>query len=485
MPNKIKQIFNITSKQFMSGISPSAHLDQNGLFFKALGINPFINPFPNSVDVGLLQVSGNPTDITGGVVVDSILAGTTKITASAVGNLYMVGSGGNFYNKDLSNENAPTNLRSGGSTITTPANGLEIFRPNTTAANTEFLYYWQTTQIGRWDLTSSHPSGWVDNQFTGLESTTYHPTHFFQGDVYYGNKSFIGKIYSNEGVATNNLIALDFPADFITTCLSDDGTYLIAGISKDLGSLTLQGTTKVVFWDTISLSPTKEWVIPDFGINALKRFGNGHLAFCGRGLWYFSFDTKPTKIRTLGTSNSIAYGYPNAVDILNDAALWGGDALVASFGKFAPEASNAYLEPIKLPSGTVIFVNSSARVNRVYIGTTEPKFYTHTLSDGGGTTTTFPETVYLDLGDEVNITRMDILLGEPLATGDRFTLRTQTDEDNSASDYGSLSFDTDGAKRKIKLFKELKANQLKLLFNFETGNVKIKAIKGYGYSNPY
>ncbi|MBI5573492.1 MAG: hypothetical protein HY919_02930 [Elusimicrobia bacterium] len=478
---KIKLLLKLAAKDFFNGISAGAHYG-NGILFKGGGINLFVDPFYQSVNTGLLQMSANPTDISGGVIADVILAGDSRVLGSTLGNLYMIGDGGNMYDKNLANNGAPTALRPG-STIANPANGLKIYQ---SLEGLKYLYYFRTTKIGRWNFDG--PSGeFIDDWATGLTNTTEHPAHFFFGDVYFGNGDALGKIYSISGSgATVNSTVLTFPLDFLNTCLNDDGTFLVAAITKNLGDLTLRGENKILYWDTVSARHNKEWTIPDFTITAIKKFGNGHIAFCGRGMWYFDFYTKPVKIRTLGVEDAPRYGYPFAADVINNAVLFGGGSnFISSYGKFIPEISNAYFQPIINFTGSVSFIDAISKVNSVFIGTVSNKLYYWSLSGSGGTSASYPETVYFDLDDETNITRIDILLGEPLATGDRFTLQYQGDEDSAAADYGSFEFDTHGAVKKIRLNKEIQTNQLKLLFNFQTGNVKIKTLKVYGFVKPY
>lgn len=479
----MKKILSLGIKEWFSGITSSSHLN-NGLFFKAKGINPFVNPFPDSSQVGILQTSKDPTDITGGVVVDSILAGASRVTGANAGNLYMVGNAGHLYDKSLANDSAPSELRPS-TTISSPANGLEIYQSND---GDKFLYYFRTTKIGRWDFDG--PTGlFVDDWDTGLASTPYHPTIFFKGDVYFGNLNAIGKIYSVLGSgASTASTSLLFPADFTTTCLSDDGNYLIAGITKNLGDNTLRADTRIIFWDTVSQNFNKEWYLPDYSINALVPFEGGHIAFCGRGIWYFGIANKPVKLFNVNTAAAVPYGYPSVADSLNDAVIWGGgDDFLSTYGKVTPDMERRYFQPFKGLTGSPTFVEATTRIDRVFVGTSTPKFYYYELSGSGSTTTTVPETIFIDLKGEHHIQKIDLMLAEPLAVGDSFTLQTQTDEDATAVDWATIAYDATMAanephKKRYELLKDggVISNQLKLLFNFYAGNVKIKNLDVYG-----
>lgn len=472
------KLFTISQEQITSGISASVHFKKKGFWWKATGINPYIDPVQESDESGILQTCPVPVDISSTVVVDNIIDGVSKVTGAIAGNLYMLGDSGHFYNKDLSNDNAPTDLRSG-TPITDPANSVVIYKPQ---GGTEYLYYWQKTQIGRWDLSGSHPTGWVDNQFTGLESTVYHPRHQFKDNIYYGNKDRIGMIYNSSGTATNNTNVLDFPSDYLTICLNDDGTYLVAGITKNTSSSILRSDTKVIFWDTFSPSWNKEWSIPDFGIIAIKKFGNGFLAICPRGLYYFDFYTKPRKLRRIFAR----FGATNATDIFNDSVLFGakGSGIVASYGKLMPEAeANVYIEPFSgFTGGDVSFIDSTVRSGRIYVGNYNGDFY-YIDTGTGGLTSIAPESVYIPLRDEYRINRLDFHLAEPLASTDACTVSLQRDEDTAAVQIREVSYANYPGWKTIPIDTSFVGDQVKFKFSFTGGNVKIKSIDVYGELN--
>ena len=52
----------------------------------------------------------------------------------------------------------------------------------------------------------------------------------------------------------------------------------------------------------------------------------------------------------------------------------------------------------------------------------------------------------------------------------------KSDEDTTASDFGTMSFTLDGAVRTKALYNGFKAENLKLYINLVAGNVKVKKI---------
>lgn len=490
----MQKLLSLGQKQWFSGISPSSQLQSSGLFVTARKINPFVDPFPNSTQTGILQTSSDPVDISGSFGgTDLILAGINRATGGGTGNLYLITAAGNIYDKDLSNDNAPVALRPG-STFTSPANGLDIYQ---STDGSKYLYYFRDTKIGRWDFDG--PSGtFVDDWDTGLTSnisggtSAYHPTHQFKGSVWFGNENAIGRIYSVSGSgATTATTTFLFPADFRVTCIDDDGDYLIAGITKNKGENTLASDTRVLFLDPVSLSQTyvKEWTINDFSINSLTKFENGLMAHCGQGIYYFNISSKPSKIKSLGVPEATRYGFNNSSDNYNETVIWGGGSdFISIYGKLLPEAQRAYLQPFGGLTGSPIYIEANTKTSRIYVGTASPKFYYYVTSTGGGTTTTVPETIYLDFGQEIHLQKIDFLLAEPLAggdPGDHLTLQIKTDEDNVAQTWATLDYDSNEINPRRKRYETfldggIISNQFKLLLNFTAGNIKIKEINLYG-----
>lgn len=480
----LKKLFTIAEDQIKSGISLSSHFSKSGLWFKARGIYPFVDPFPEGVNGGLLQTSGAPVDISSSVVVDIILAHVSRVTAANTGHMYMIGSNGHFYDKDLSNDNAPTDLRSG-TPITNPANGIITFKP---FGGTELLYYWQKTQIGTWDISGTYPTGWTDNAYTSLQSTDYHRPHMFGGKIYYTNLDRIGRLSDNgSGGVTHNSNVLSFPSDFVSTCLNDDGNYLVIGITKNKGDNLLRAETRILFWDgNTTTTWNKEWVIPDYNIISIVRFGNGFLAVCGRGLYYFDFNTRPQKIRIISSVHAPGYGKAQAADTFGDAILLGGGiGNISTFGKLIEEDKTVFRVPFAGDASyDISWVAPNVKVNRLYFANTNSKFYYIILSDKGSTSIT-PETVYIPLGAKYSIKRLDFALGDDLASGDVCGVSLKKDETSSDVAFPNISFTNHGAlpdPKTIKLMatQSIITDQVKLKFNFSAGNVKIKSITAYG-----
>jgi hypothetical protein len=93
------------------------------------------------------------------------------------------------------------------------------------------------------------------------------------------------------------------------------------------------------------------------------------------------------------------------------------------------------------------------------------------------------QTIYFPLTRKIQIRRIDVIFGEPLASGDSLNIDTKIDEDTAAVDFGSATFAADGAVRRKPIY-PIKGvtvdEQISFVINWVGGAVKIKTIKVYG-----
>lgn len=490
----MRRLLSLSTKQFLSGIAPNAHTETGGLFFKADGINPLYDAGGTaSVENGLLQAGPSPTDFTGGSVgaqvLDAIFAGEVSVIAG-VPYLLMMGAGGHFYLKAVGSgdviDRAVTNQ------IANPANGVTVWAP---AGGTKLCYYWQRTQIGTYDLTgNNHPaspdSHWVDNAYTGLDSTNIHPVHQFQGSIYYGNSSYVGALLDNgAGGVTSTVNVLDFPTSLKVTALSDDGTYLVIATTDNSSGYTTFAKNKIVFWDLHSSQWTREWEIRDPFIWAMTKIGNTAYAFGQYGVYEVSFGgVKKILSRLIGfgtlTDLALGYGSNRAATYNGQALMFATDTTVDTFGKLEPDMQNAYLKPFKIPAsaGTPTFVTADLDIGRVYVATDGNKLYAYDFNATTRSTGVSAQTVYIPMGAKAKIQELRVTFGEPLASGDSVGFQLKSDEDTAVLTKKSLTYTNDGAIRKGKLSMGdfTVDEQLSLVISFDGGAPKIKKIEVWG-----
>lgn len=477
-----KPIITITSKNFLTGIAPSAHIDNAGLFLKALGVTPIYDPGgTESVENGLLQAGPSPTDFTGSVIVDTIFASSANYLSSGTPVLFLYGEGGHIYTKQAGAV-VPVDQRSA-TPVTTASNGIIVFN------NT--LLYFRRQNIGTWDLSGSYPTGWNDAAHTGLQTNLNHPVHRYYDRVYYGNGAFVGKVSYSSGLVYDDS-NLDLPIGSTCVALSDDGVYLVIAITDNLVGSDNFGNTRILFWDTNTSSWQREYPISDPFVVSMENIGNGVIRVIGQyGIFDVIFGVGVKKVESrltgFGTSTDLASGYGSgrAGPFGGAAIIFGTDASIDTYGKLSPELPAAYFKPFKLPAGVgrPTMVNTEFDKGRVYVATTSSKLYAYDFDAATRLTGVSAQTIYFALPEPFDIDRIDVILGEPMSSGDAFDIDTKRDEDTAAVDFDAMSFATDGAIRRKSMFPDTSVevdNQLSLVFNWTGGNVKIKTIEVYG-----
>lgn len=484
-----KPLFTLSGKDFLTGIAPSAHSVRGGLFYKATGIASVSAPgATESTDNGLLRGGPVAIDIGGVTLADTPIAATKYITSGGTPTLYIMGASGHLYTH-ASLGSSITDLRSGGSVLANSANGLAVLKPKSGVAR---LYYTGKTFIGRSaDLEGAltFNDTWVT---TNITSSTQHPLHAFEDRIYHGNYDKVGMIYDNDaGDAAYNSNVLDIPANYLVTALADDGVYLAVVITNNTASAAVLGDTRILFWDKYSSSWNREYAISDQFILSAKRMGNSILLQGQRGIYEVSFDggvrkvlARLTGLTSTGSNRQIG---PGLAGIYNqEGYLFCGGQYVGALGKLSEDAPKAFHIPIQITTNTSInpsLIETQYDVGRIIVGTDEPKLYLYVFGGtSSGQTSVSAQTVYLPLADRYSIKRIDVIFGEPLASGDAFDIDTKTDEDTAAVDFGSASFATDGAIRRKSMFPAAAptAETLSLVLNFTGGVVKVKKIMVYG-----
>ncbi len=469
----MRKILSLGQKELASGLNVGGYYNAaGGLWAIAKGLNPFI---PNDNFRGMLAGCSAPTDITGSVIVDNPRAAVSRVTGSNAGTLYVYGDSGHIYTIDLSANSAPVDLY----TIASSANGLGIFK----VASDEKLLYFQLTQIGRYDFASTK----VDNWKTGLQSTAYHATHPFLDRLFFCNLYYVGYVYDNAGTMDANLTALDLPTDFTTTCLEDDGQYLVIGATKNKDTASspagIMAETKIIFWDTNSTSWQKEYTIPEASINALKRVGTAIHAICPGGEYVFNFNSEPEKIRELSNSDNVRYGFPNAIDRIGQGVIFGNLMMVS--GKMAPYSSNGWWTPFFGGSmtGDVSLIYVNPRVNTMLIGTLGTKLYRFTVSTNGAPAQDW-YTKAIDLGRRWKLQQIEFIFSDILVSGDQVSSYVLT-EDNSSVIFDTASFTANGGVSRVKVIPTASARSpeiefLRFVVDIATGTPSIKKINFWG-----
>lgn len=481
----IQKLLTIDREQILSGLSMNNRFPSPGIFMReiAVGLNPFISG--TFGEEGLLRQVDGGQDLRGGVVTQNSMAAVNRVAGSGDGKAYFLGSGGHFYSLDTDTIATPSNLRSA-TPITNPVNAIAIYQPQ---GGTEYAYYWQQDQIGRWDISGSYPTGWTDNHFTGLQSFAYHPKHPFAGDVFYGNKDRIGKIYDNAGTAANNTNVLDVPSNFRVLCLNDDGEHLIAGITTNLGDGELTAETKIIFWDTFSPSWQHEWPLPDNSINAIVKHRSGFYAITQDAIYDFSFYAEP-KMVWFGRDEGLIYGNSTGATRFRDAVIYKPFAditALALYGEVLPGFGPAYFTPFPTGGSTqslIHFITSTDMIASLNTNASD-RFIRWNWEDGslGSWSAYSLATVPLPLPQESRVLQIDIVFDDKLADLDGISTLGFTTTSGDLISFSTTSSSTDTSTARQSFFPQedsLPTDTVALAMDLVGSNCLIRKIEFYG-----
>jgi hypothetical protein len=490
----MKKIFELGPTQFLSGIASGSQLQNTGLFTRAEGITTVRNPFLESDEVGILQASPAPQDLTGSIILDTPIAWTVDPNDSVTGfpMLYFWGDNGYLYSVDLTGDLPPVNINVGESLggMTLGANGLFVMQHSN---DDKRVWYFRHEAIGFFDLSGA--SSFNNDEYTGLEDTIHHPVHTLFDRRYFGNGRYIGQIDDNgSGGLTVELQALDLQKGMTITTLSDDGHYLVAGattyppvLGGGIGSLP-HGTTKIFFWDTNSSSWEREWTINDSAVYAIRRVGSVMYALTGRGLYEFTIDIPPKMVLSfMNVADAPSPQFPShfTADVLGEALVWGNAAgSVSSYGKFIPSMKTAYMKPFAgFGSFDLSLICASAKTDDLYVGSGEDKLYrVHwSGSDDGNLTGIRAETIFIDLKRWWQIGRIVVEFDGRLQEDDDFRILLMPDSrDENGYLGGNSSFEDLGGIRVREIYCTLEARQLKLDLRFSGGSPRVHHIEIWG-----
>lgn len=186
------------------------------------------------------------------------------------------------------------------------------------------------------------------------------------------------------------------------------------------------------------------------------------------------------------TDVTIGYGTQRASSYNLDTLIWATDSTIDTFGAGDPGLPVAHFKPFKIPTsvGTPSLVFTDFAAGSVYVATDGDKLYRYDFNGSTRETSVSAQTIYFPLNSRVEIDRIDIIFGEPLASGDSMSVQLKTDEDTAATPTTALTatYADDGAIRRksVRVAQYFTESPLSLVVNFTAGAVKIKKIEVYG-----
>jgi hypothetical protein len=484
----MQKILDLSEKEFLTGISTSSQLQNTGLWSTMQNVTVVGDTSVGNTKLGLLQAVVQPGAPTSAILSDQPLDYAKNITGSDT-KVYFIGSSGHLYEYNIATGTA-TDKRSG-TPITNPAAGIFVFKHDTGVTK---LYYFQTGQLGQWDLSGAYPTGWTDNYYsTNIASTQWHSVHKMFDEVYFANGNYIGKAIDNTGTGGLTITprALDFPSDHRVNCIDDDGVYLVAGITANTSTgRTNLSRTRVIFWDKNSSSWNREYDIPDPAILSIKRVGSHMEAVCSRGIYAFSFTAPPQlMLGPLGVAQTPAYTVPtqNSAAVLGEALLWaseytGINGAISAYGKLTPQCPRAYLQPWGGLSAIPTIIAPDIEAGLIYLVCNGSNAL-HLVGTTGistayiSSTNCYAETIFIDLARWWQVGLVAVEFAEKIASPQQIRISLQPDTGVSATSIGTV---IGGSINTKEFYTSVEARKLRLKVEFLAGVVPIRRIEVWG-----
>lgn len=495
-----KPLLSLTTKDFQSGISMmGAHAERGGLFYKADGVTPVFGAGSSqNVNNGLLMAGAGSTAIGYGSAVGNIMSLIPDAEIYFTGGAGFIGttSSHELIAVQITDTAAPTfgaisvKRTISGQTLTP---GIVVYRDS---GNNRYLFYRQVGQIGRFDPTGpTYADDWNTAANDDYFGAMY--VHYLLNKVIFGNGP--GKVGTIDSSLTVTQSALTFDSQSSVTDISDDGEWVVLAITRNTAAdANLFSDSQVLYWDGSKTTGfLKAHTITDPFIYALKKTPIGLFAYGLTGIWQVTiegvkrvFNHNPGVYTASGVS-SVHYGR-GAASYFSDALLWGGQSgsgtvrTLKSLGKLDSAALSAYLHPVLLTANVnITAVNAQILKGYVMVADSTPAIKAYPIGSGTPQTGVSAQTRYFDVSQPVSITHIDVIFGEPLASGDTLDLDVFRDEDNSAVDFGAVSYSATKTTRRYQ-FKNANAGhlevdqQLALKLTFTAGAVKIKRVDVFG-----
>lgn len=475
----MQRIITLNQDTLTSGRTRSKWTQTGGLWDSAKGLNPFIE---SDLYRGLVACTASPTDMTASVIVDTPMAHVVDQRAS-INNLYILGDGGNLYSVDVIN--TVTNHRSSSNVINGASNGMAIMQP---AGGTAKLLYAREARIGTWDMSGVYPTGWDDVAFNPGTTTEHRPMHKFAGVTYFGNKNYVGYIYDNAGTLTQVAQGLSLDELEVCTAISDDGRYVVAGVSQPVDESYATNTScRVVFWN----GGTDEviWQVRvhnESSIRAIFNEGGVTHVVGSRGVYVVQLGIADAQtIYRFDSDEAIPYdgtnyGSPNCIAPFYDGFIFGAIGTAITKPDSAVNKKYVY-NPLQGLTGDASLYVSDFKSNNIYVGTRSDKLYRFNLASAGNTSETWI-TRNIDLGGEWHVKRIKITLPNGVGGSDALDVTVIGDDGDSSATTKTITQATCGDKHRLSLTldKQVTTTHLKLSFAPNAGIPSFSNIEIWG-----
>lgn len=403
----MKKIISLTSKDWLTGINQDYGYPLSGIFKSSTsgGINPF-----TSGNLGHLALTKKPVEV-------GSLATPTGYNPTMVldGDTMYIATGTSMF-KVTTCFGTPSLSKIRDANLSNGTGAVEILQTKT---GSKYLYYWQTNQIGIYDLSGTYPTGWTDNKFaiSTAYQGSYHPILRIDDTIFYGANYAVSSLKDDGSTADaiHTEEVLDLPKEYTITALGTDGNYLFIGASKNSGSSGKYNETKIYIWDYKNnlVSWTTSYSVPEETIMGFQ-YVDGIMYFVGRrGLYYMNAVTAPKRIRT----DIVNVIYNQGISQFNQSVTLATSYGLYTYGKIVPNTNNATFNLSNL--GICLLKTDASQTRTFVVDDTNYKLhYLNILSaETSSSETVTVYTAQIPLDNIYKISRIDFIFKDKLQSG--------------------------------------------------------------------
>lgn len=490
---ELQRLLQLPSSIQRTGVGRSQYDDTQGIWQQAIGLNPFLSDDNSRF---LMATTASPTRIGNSQVTDIPIAYSDAIENPDSDILWVLGSGGRFY-QVLDNDTV--NVIRPQSTLTALTNACGGMAPVTDSGGNSYLFVCTQSLLVRWNLnTADSNAHW--NTSNGLVATTHHPMHRLFDTTYFGNGNYLGSIphtslHNQATTLTNvNFQLINFGTEQTATAISDDGRYVLVAMCPSFDATTNATTTTRIIWYP-NTGINWDWEVTLRGERAIRqivRNALGTFAIGEQTIYELQFGAQPRLVRTFDTADSPggAFAKPaqNVGPRANIAAPF-GDSLIfgkrgAVFGKRFPTEKVTFSHPLQGNSSDISMIAPDYLKNRVYIGTEDSRLAYYAMDTAGSTSNSY-KTRWFDLKTRCAISRLAIEMPQGIGSSDvlGITVEVPSGDTTTVSLSQALIASRDRTYPQLLLKPTLQGSQVRFTFTPSAGAPKWGTVTLYGQPN--
>src|SRR3990167_3583647 len=447
MADKDIKLFEVSGRDWLSGLSTHPYIPVGGIFQQASNFDPFQK-------VGIYMPTPTPVRFSSIDPAEDIFAMVIH-TSSGVGGVNFIDA--------LAAGNVVYRIKTSDGTITAQggitnsgSRGATIFKNKTIYSSGSAVY------------ANNYPLSSVNSETALFSVSGVGPQKMHIGpdrNLYITNDNKIGRITSVTGT-TGNSNYITFEDDVICRGLDDDGQHLIIGGDTNLNNLTTGGRHRcfVAFWNMKSQDLTRIWEFTDDTVLGVASVSDEVLVICSDAVYTCSVGSRPVPLITFKGNSSFdsifgEYSPSRTLPIVkkdNGTVLWAFGKQIMGYGTLHPSLPKTLFTGYTIPDHPSFTTIQSMIYNDLnddyplWVSTDSNRVYAFPTTTSETSTT---KMAGIDFKQPYEFSFAKVILNKKLESGQSVDVEIKTDEGNntvlrdSKGTTNSFSFTNFGAKK--------------------------------------